>query len=73
MSDDILKLYPPTVIWTSEFDILRRDNEKFAERLKKVKRFGGMGIMPGVMHNYHTHNFESTQTKKFLEEEKLAF
>jgi len=28
--------------------------------------------MPGVMHNYHTHNFESTQTKKFLEEEKLA-
>ena len=26
-SDQILREYPPTVIWTSEFDMYRRDNE----------------------------------------------
>ena len=29
-ADAILKDYPPTVIWTSEFDMYRRDNELFA-------------------------------------------
>ena len=42
-TDDILKKYPPTVIWTSEFDTYRRDNETFANRLKKFGKLAELG------------------------------
>ena len=57
VSYEILKAYPPTVIWTSEYDIYKRDNEKFAERLKREGKLQDISIMPGVMHGYHCHNF----------------
>ena len=72
-SDDILKKYPPTVIWTGEFDFLRRDNEAFGERLKKFGKLAAFSNMPGVFHGYHGANFDSNETKWFFEEEKLAF
>ena len=34
MSDDYLTQCPPTVVFTSEFDFLRRDATHFIERLK---------------------------------------
>ena len=71
--DSILQSYPPTVIWTSEFDMYRRDNETFALRLKKVGKLADISIMPGVMHGYQIHSFESAETQQFLKEEKLAF
>ena len=52
VSDVILKKYPPTVVWTSEFDFLRRDNEAFAKRLQSVGKLAAMGEMPGVSHDY---------------------
>ena len=72
-TDDILKLYPPTVVWTSEFDFLRRDNEIFAERLKKAGKLAEFGMMPGVTHGYHGQNMTSQENIWFHEEEKLAF
>ena len=68
-----MKKYPPTVIWTSEFDFLRRDNEKFAGRLQKVGRLVDISIMPGVGHAFQTYNFFSQENKWFYEEEKMAF
>lgn len=47
-SDEILKMYPPTVIWTSEFDFLRRDNEIFFERLNILNKLAEYSSMPGV-------------------------
>ena len=72
-SDEILKMYPPTVVWTSEFDMYRRDNEAFARRLKHLGRLAEFGQMPGVMHGYQSFNFELPETKQFYEEEKIAF
>lgn len=56
-TDDILKMYPPTVIWTSEYDLLRRDNEVFAEKLKAVGKLAEISHMPGATHGYHLSNF----------------
>jgi acetyl esterase/lipase len=46
-------MYPPTVVWTSEFDFLRKDNEIFAEKLKAVGKLAEISHMPGVTHAYH--------------------
>lgn len=51
-TDDILKKYPQTVIWTSEFDFLRRDNEVFAQRLKSLGKLAEISEMPGTVHAY---------------------
>ena len=75
VSDDILKMYPPTVVWTSEFDFLRRDNEVFAARLKAVGKLAEMSEMPGVFHGYHQMGDPTTNQEVgyFYVEEKLAF
>ena len=57
-SDNILKQYPQTVIWTSEFDMYRRDNEKFGQRLKSHGKLAEISKMPGVMHGYHVHGYD---------------
>ena len=72
-SDEILKKYPPTVVFTSEFDFIRRDNEAFAERLRKVGKLAEVSVMPGALHCYQHHDLTSNQTIWFLEEEKQAF
>ena len=71
--DDILKRYPQTVIWTSEYDFLRRDNETFAKRLKKLGKLAALGEMPGVGHGYQAFSFNEPENKEFYEQEKLAF
>ena len=72
-ADAILSSYPPTVIWTSEFDFYLRDNQKLADRLKSLGKLAEISLMPGTVHGYQCGNFESQETKWFLEEEKLAF
>ena len=49
-SDDIMRKYPPVVVFTQEFDFLRRDNEVFAERLRKVGKLVDIQVMPGCTH-----------------------
>lgn len=71
--DDILKMYPPVFIWTQEFDHLRRDNVKFAERLKNVGKLVDISITPGCMHATMGHNYKYEETTIFRNEEKLAF
>jgi len=41
---------PPFAIWTSEFDFLKRDNLKLAERGKKVGKLLDISNIPGVAH-----------------------
>jgi len=74
-SDKIMRNYPPTVVWTSEFDFLRRDNEVLADRLKGLGRLAEVSNMPGVIHDYHNSNDPETcaEAKYFFEEEKMAF
>lgn len=62
-SDELLMMYPPTCIWTSEFDFLRRDNELFANRLRKVGKLVDISLMPGTMHGYQLMNYGSAETK----------
>lgn len=66
----LLQMFPPTCVFTSEFDFLRRDNEKFADRLKKVGRLVDVSLMPGVMHGYQLMNYASVETKQCMMEEK---
>lgn len=72
-SDEILKKYPPTVIWTSEFDFLRRDNEQFAARLKKVGKLAEISIMPARTHAYMSLADGAKELYLFDLEERLAF
>jgi acetyl esterase/lipase len=71
-TDEILKKYPPTVIWTAEWDFLRRDCEVFAERLKKHGKLAEFSMMPGRAHGFQQFG-NSQETTWFEEEEKLAF
>ena len=52
MNDEVLAKFPPIAIWTAEFDFLRKDAEKFAERAKNAGKLVDIGIMPGVGHGY---------------------
>ena len=74
-SDKIMSHYPPTVIWTSEFDFLRRDNEKLAERLKGLGRLAAFSQCPGTIHDYHQlgNPEEVPEIKRFYAEEIEAF
>ena len=72
-SDAILKKWPPTVVFTSEFDFYKRDNVLFAQRLKSVGRLAEISNMPGSTHGYWGTNMESQETKWFYEEATMAF
>ena len=72
-SDEILKKYPPTVIWTSEFDCLRRDNEEFAARLKKLGKLAEFSNMPAKTHAYMSFADGAKELFLFDIEERLAF
>ena len=64
---------PPTCVWTSEFDFYKKDNIKYAERLKKNGRLLDLSNMPGMTHGYQLSHFNSDENKWFWEEEKMAF
>lgn len=49
-----LKNCPPTVLFTSEFDFLRRDVYHFIDRLKSVGKYLDHQDMPGVHHDYQS-------------------
>lgn len=71
-SDKILKMYPPTFIWTQEFDILRRASTNFAERLRKVGRLVDIDIMPGCAHAMMGCSFDGEIYKLYNEEQSAA-
>ena len=50
MTDDVMKLLPPTAVFTGEFDFFRRDACAFAERLQKNKRLYAFFIESGLNH-----------------------
>lgn len=72
-SDAILAKLPPCAVFTSEFDILLRDNLVFAERLRKVGKLLALSNMPGVTHGYWVNNYDKDETKWFYEDEKKVF
>lgn len=53
MPDENLRKLPPTIVWTSEMDMLRRDSVKFIERMEQA---GGPLLdyysMAGAEHGY---------------------
>ena len=63
MSDVELKEIIPFVIWTSEFDMYRRDCNDLAKRGRKFDKLLDISDMPGVNHGYQMMNFDSTATK----------
>lgn len=72
-SDDILRQYPPTFVWTQEFDVFRRCSEKAAARLKNVGRLIDISIMPGCQHGCMGLPLDSQELKWEFEESKLVF
>jgi len=52
ITDEFMKKIPPFAVWTSEFDGMRRDNLKIAERGKAVGKLLDLSNMPGVLHGY---------------------
>lgn len=57
MCDRELKNIIPFVIWTSEFDMYRRDCLDLAKRGRMYKKLLDISEMPGVNHGYHLMNF----------------
>jgi acetyl esterase/lipase len=53
MTDEELRKLPPTMVFTSEFDFLRRDALDLISRLKSVNGpYLDHEDMPGVTHGY---------------------
>lgn len=73
MSDAELRSIIPFVVWTSEFDMYRRDSVGFAMRGKACGKLLELGNMPGLNHGYQMTNFDSAETKEFYVQEALAF
>ena len=59
MSDNEMRETIPFVIWTSEFDVYRKDCIDLAERGKKWNKTLDVSDMPGANHGYHLLNFNS--------------
>ena len=58
-----MKKYPPVVVYTAEFDYLRRDNEKFAKRLSAIGRLVDIEVMPGCTHGLMGTGADSQEAK----------
>ena len=50
MSDAVMKNYPDTVFHTTEYDLFRREQRIFAERLQKAGHLKEFSIVPGSLH-----------------------
>ena len=72
MSLSELKKCPPTVVFTSEFDNLRKDAMVLIQRLQTVGRCLDYQDMPGVQHAYHHFGYYK-ETDWFYDEFALAF
>ena len=73
MNDQELRNIIPFVVWTSEYDMYQRDCLDLAKRGRSCGKLLDFSNMPGVNHGYQMFNFDSTETKAFYIEEKLAF
>ena len=60
---------PPTAVWTCEFDMYKRDNLAYADKLKQAGKLLGLSNMPGVTQNYHLTYLNAQESKWFFEEE----
>jgi len=67
-SDELLKQVPPFAIWTMEFDFLKRDSLKLAERGKKVGKLLDISNIPGVAHAFMACSMTSDAYKQYDEE-----
>lgn len=52
MSDELLKKFPRTVMFSSEFDYFRTESDKFASRLFKAGRLDEYVVYPGSVHSF---------------------
>lgn len=53
MPEAQLRKLPPTIVYTSEFDFLRRDAIHFIDRLRAADRLLDYYSHPGEGHNYY--------------------
>merc|ERR1712193_379672 len=63
-SDDLLALFPPTVVLEVEFDQYITENIRMANRLRAKGRLLDLVVLPGVNHG---QNVDPRNTKKFKE------
>jgi acetyl esterase/lipase len=66
MADDLLKNFPPTVLFTSEFDICRWGTEVMAQLLEKHSKLLDYIVHPGATHCWYfaDHKNKSPSTQK---------
>merc|ERR1711892_719719 len=50
VSDDIIAMMPPTIIWEAEFDIFITENFRFANKLRSAGRLLEFVVIPGGKH-----------------------
>lgn len=50
---EFFKKFPPTVVFTSEFDHLRYDSLKLKEKFQKEGKLLDFQDMPGCQHGFH--------------------
>jgi acetyl esterase/lipase len=60
MADDLLKNFPPTVLFTSEFDSCRWGNENLAKLLEKHGKLLDYIVHPGLDHCWYITDFENS-------------
>ena len=72
-SDELLKQVPPFALWTSEFDFLKRDSLKLAERGKKLGKLLDISNIPGVAHAFMGCKLTSDAYTQFDVEQAKGF
>lgn len=70
--DEILAKFPPTIVFTSEFDLFGRSTEQLAERLHKVGRLVDFVIHPGTTHVWFVVQSHPT-AGDYFKDQKIAF
>ena len=73
VADFLLAKMPPIVCWTSEFDCMRRDTVKLAERASAVGRLAGLSVCPGVGHGMYAFPPGTAESNVYKVEQKHAF
>lgn len=72
MSDVIAEKLPPTVIFTSEFDIFRFAAEELAGKLKKNGVLLDYCCQPGTIHGWY-FDFNSSKADLFWNDQAIVF
>jgi len=72
MEEEIIKKFPLTVLFTSEYDFLRRSTEELAEKLFKAGRLADFCVHPGTTHCWYIMQSHET-AGMFWEDQKKMF